>query len=176
MKEILVVLGMVSAVIGAFITLPAVTSCSDSSSVSADSNDWDCSESTTTAHEAFIDCVRSMSTSAILSEKGQVYDASQCEDYAHRNFCVSKKAKENAQLKQAQAETKRVRTELTKAKKLADKFHKQRNIFCAALMGECIMYGVETKTDRHCEDACVIGDEDVSKEVDAEIKAEKEDP
>jgi hypothetical protein len=141
-------------------------------SVPTDS-DWDCSDNPAESHRAFIECVTAMSS----TEHGP-YTASECEDHARRAFCGSKKAKEDAQLKQAQAETKKVRDELSKTKKLADKYHRQRNVFCATLMGECIMYGVDTKTDRHCEDTCVVDDEDVSKEVDAEIakkKAEKEE-
>lgn len=147
--------------------------CGEVSSV-PDSSDWDCSEDPSDFHHAFVQCTTAMGLST-----QQPYTAGQCEDYAHRNFCVSRKAKENAQLKQAQAETKKVRAELTKTKRLADRYHRQRNMFCATLMGECIMYGIDTKTDRHCEDACVVNDEDVSKEVDAEIamekKAEKEE-
>lgn len=138
-------------------------------------SDWDCSADPSDFHHAFVQC-----TTAMGLATQDPYTAGQCEDYAHRNFCVSRKAKENAQLKQAQAETKKVRAELAKTKKLAEKYHRHRNIFCATLEGMCIMYGIETKTDKDCEYVCVIDDEDVSREVDKEIalekKAEKESP
>ena len=147
--------------------------CGDEALTPTDSSDWDCSENLTDFHRAFVQCVTSM---GITTQRP--YTAGECEDYAHRNFCVSRKAKENTQLKQAQAEAKKVRAELSKTKALVKKYDRQRLALCATLEGTCIMYEEASKEYQHCEIACTIDDEDLLPLVDKMIaeskKAEKE--
>jgi len=148
--------------------------CTDMSGTS-DNSDWDCSGDLSDFHHAFVQCTTAM---GLATE--QPYTAGQCEDYAHRNFCVSRKAKENTQLKQAQAEAKKVRAELSKTKALVKKYDRQRLALCATLEGTCFMYEEASKEYQHCEIACTIDDEDLLPLVDKMIaemeKAEKEDP
>lgn len=142
--------------------------CTEDPTPPTDGNDWDCSEVTSSSHQAFVECVTSMGMST-----QQAYTPAQCEDYAHRTFCVSRKAKEAAQIKGLKGDLQAASKELAKTKKLTDKYHRQRNALCATLMGTCIMYGIATKADQNCEIACVIGDEDISIEVDEMIAADK---
>jgi hypothetical protein len=148
--------------------------CGDEALTPTDNSDWDCADNLTDFHRAFVQCVTSM---GITTQRP--YTAGECEDYAHRNFCVSRKAKENAKLKQAQAEIKLLSTELSKTKKLVKKYDQQRLALCATLEGTCLMYQEESKKDQSCDIACTIGDEDLLPLVDKMIeekrkKAEKE--
>jgi len=127
--------------------------------------DWDCSGHPDGFSEAFLKCVETMRGGYGADKPIQgMYTVPECEDYAHRLYCepVTKKI---------QAAERKAKEDAASIKKLK----KHRMVLCATLMGTCHELNYESKRDHDCKSACIIDDEDISKEVDAEMDAEKEE-
>lgn len=146
--------------VAAFLLLGLCYACSEETTPVIDSladmEKWDCGMDRSNFHEAFLKCVEAMrggygNTKPIEG----VYNVRQCEEYAHRLYC--KPVTETVQ------EAKRIVEEDIA---LIEQLKKHRRVLCAALMGTCHELNSESKRDHYCQSACIIDNEDISKEVE----------